>query len=156
MTDSAGNTDQRMATDLANRLVWLSSQLQRWSSQRTPSTNPYHLNFSQVSALYLVRYGISTPGSLAKIMMVTPRAATALVDVLEQHHLLVRQADPHDRRLVRLEITPAGEALSRDVENQALRPLVDVIGGLEDSDQTALEHSLRTLQTIFGKLQIPS
>ena len=141
------------ATELANRLVWFGSQLQRWGAARTPSQNDAHITFSQVSLLYLVRYGVSTPGAVAKVMMITPRAVTSHVDALEAKQLLTRGNDPRDRRLVRLSLTERGEQVSREIENTALQPLVEQLDSLSADDKASMRRSVGILAEMFPLLR---
>lgn len=145
--------DTVSATELANRLVWYGSQLQRWGAARTPRHNEYEISFSQVSLLYLVRYGITTPGAIAKIMMITPRAVTTHVDVLVDKGLLTRHADAQDRRLVRLSVTTTGDRLSREIEQTSLLPLVEIIEHLPCSDQAILKQATKLLADITATLR---
>jgi DNA-binding MarR family transcriptional regulator len=53
--------------------------------------------------------GISVK-ELAKKSTVTPGAITQFVDILITKGMVTREADPNDRRIVRLKITPAAES----------------------------------------------
>jgi DNA-binding MarR family transcriptional regulator len=52
-----------------------------------------------------------TPGSLATSMMMTTGGMTGRLDRLERAGLLTREPDPHDRRGLRVSLTPAGRRL---------------------------------------------
>jgi DNA-binding MarR family transcriptional regulator len=49
-------------------------------------------------------------------LLVTGGAVTQMLDALEQHELIRRSANPHDRRSILIEITPAGRRLRQEFE----------------------------------------
>ncbi|WP_186419386.1 MarR family transcriptional regulator [Bosea sp. CS1GBMeth4] len=57
------------------------------------------------------RGGSLTPSELAQDMMLSTSAMTNRLDRLEKRGLILRQADPQDRRSLRIVLTPAGFAL---------------------------------------------
>jgi DNA-binding MarR family transcriptional regulator len=57
------------------------------------------------------RGGSLTPSELAKDMMLSTSAMTNRLDRLEKRGLIARQADPQDRRSLRIVLTPEGFAL---------------------------------------------
>jgi DNA-binding MarR family transcriptional regulator len=62
-----------------------------------------------------------TPGAIAAAVTVTTPAITKLATRLAGAGLLERRPDPHDNRLVRLWLTPAGRALQRPIEAERER-----------------------------------
>ena len=57
-----------------------------------------------------------TPGEIAAAVNVTTPAVTKLATRMAESGLLERRPDPHDNRLVRLWLTPAGRALQAPIE----------------------------------------
>ena len=57
---------------------------------------------------------------LGRLMHCDPSFITSIADTLEKHGLAVREADPGDRRVKRLVLTPAGEDLKRRIEDELL------------------------------------
>jgi DNA-binding MarR family transcriptional regulator len=57
---------------------------------------------------------------LGRRMHCDPSFITGIADTLEQHGLAVREADPGDRRVKRLVLTPAGAELKSRLENEIL------------------------------------
>lgn len=51
-------------------------------------------------------------------MRCDPSFITGIADTLERHGLAIRESDPGDRRVKRLVLTPAGEKLKRQMEQQ--------------------------------------
>lgn len=65
--------------------------------------------FAVIVALFALDPAASTPADLAFHAGTTRSAMTALLDNLEARGLLARQRDTHDRRLVYVQLTPAGQ-----------------------------------------------
>jgi DNA-binding MarR family transcriptional regulator len=53
-------------------------------------------------------------------MKCDPSFITSIADTLEKHGLAAREADPGDRRVKRLVLTPAGADLKRRIEDELL------------------------------------
>jgi DNA-binding MarR family transcriptional regulator len=70
----------------------------------------------------------SRMGSLAKDMLVLPSTLTAVADSLEAEGLLVRHADPSDRRASLLSLTPKGVEIRLMLIEKAATFFADVTG----------------------------
>lgn len=83
---------------------------------------------AQGRLLYLVdRYGLSHPAELARECNVDPTAITRLIDRLVRNGFLTRARCVLDRRMIRLVLTPQGQAVAdqmpaifTDVHNEVL------------------------------------
>jgi DNA-binding MarR family transcriptional regulator len=83
---------------------------------------------AQGRLLYLVdRYGLSHAGEIARECNVDPTAVTRLIDRLVRNGLLTRARCVFDRRMIRLVLTPQGQAVAEqmpaiftDVYNEVL------------------------------------
>lgn len=72
------------------------------------------LTFSQWVVLMAVRDGIATRcAELARMMEHDAGATTRLIDQMERRDLIRRRRSTKDRRVVNLEITPAGKAIAK-------------------------------------------
>ncbi|HSZ73772.1 MAG TPA: MarR family transcriptional regulator [Rhizomicrobium sp.] len=72
--------------------------------------------FTQWVVLMAVRDGIATTcGEIARHMDHDTGAITRLVDQMERRDLITRRRSTEDRRVVNLEITPAGKALAKSL-----------------------------------------
>lgn len=70
--------------------------------------------FSQWVVLMAVRDGVATScAELARVMEHNAGATTRLIDQMEQRELIRRRRSTTDRRVVNLEITPAGKAIAK-------------------------------------------
>jgi DNA-binding MarR family transcriptional regulator len=83
--------------------------------------------------------------TLADELRLTPRHMTALVDALEQEHLVARRQHPTDRRATVVELTSSG----CEAANAVLAPSMNAIAGLFD-ELTAEE--MVELEALVGKL----
>jgi DNA-binding MarR family transcriptional regulator len=72
------------------------------------------LSGRQAHALYIVHQRPTTMGELARVLRVTPAAATAIADGLVALHMAERVGDASDRRIVRLAASERGAAVIRD------------------------------------------
>jgi MarR family transcriptional regulator, organic hydroperoxide resistance regulator len=57
---------------------------------------------------------------LGRLMHCDPSFITSIADTMEKHGLAAREADPGDRRVKRLVLTPAGVDLKRRIEDELL------------------------------------
>jgi DNA-binding MarR family transcriptional regulator len=89
----------------------------------------------QMGALrHLVKHGPLTMNELAARMEISPSSATQLVDRLVHHGLAVRNPDPDDRRVLRVDVSgPAKEAV-RDFEKSTSRRLESLVAPLTDDE----------------------
>lgn len=86
------------------------------------------LSLQQYQLLSMVRGGGERSARLADKLAVRKPTLTAAADGLVAAGFLEREADPGDRRVVRVRITAAGEAAVREAEEQlaaALAPLFE-------------------------------
>jgi DNA-binding MarR family transcriptional regulator len=73
-------------------------------------------------------------------------ATTRLVDTLEERGWIVRTRNDEDRRVVRLTLTPAGEAIAADVRNTVIRLWNEWLADWPDSDVDQAIHLLQRLR----------
>ena len=77
---------------------------------------PFDLTFAALRGAHvaqLLRRGALPMTKIADRLMVHPTGVTKLVDRLEQDELVVREANPADRRGVLVRITPEGRRLAK-------------------------------------------
>jgi DNA-binding MarR family transcriptional regulator len=92
--------------------------------------------------------GQTTQLALGQALGLDKTTMTSLLDRLEQEGLVVRQADPHDRRARIPEATNAGRTLQTKVANALARVEKDLLGGFSAAEQYSLRsmlcHIIRT------------
>jgi DNA-binding MarR family transcriptional regulator len=88
-----------------------------------------------------------SPTQLFKGLMLSSAGMTSRLDRLESRDLVVRRADPADRRGILVELTPKGKELveAAVVANTARER--EILAGLSDEDVESLASLLRTLLT---------
>jgi DNA-binding MarR family transcriptional regulator len=136
---------------LARTLVWNGAQLSRWGAVRTMQA-PLALTLTQISVLYLARHGITTPGAIARQLLVTAKAITYAVDRLEELALITREADRHDRRRTQLVLTDRGLATSLEIEADTLMPLQRLLETLSAGDIATLRRAANLTQSLLAAL----
>jgi DNA-binding MarR family transcriptional regulator len=87
----------------------------------------------------------TTTGEAARFIGIDPGAVSRLVDRLAAKKLITRSADPQSRRSLRLELTPAGQALVPVLIGIADQNDTAYFGGLPPTEQTELVRLLRQL-----------
>jgi DNA-binding MarR family transcriptional regulator len=91
-----------------------------------------------------------TAGGLLKSAMVTSGAITNRLDKLEGKGLVERCADPDDRRVVRVRLTPAGRELIDRVVAVHIANEERMLSVLSPADREVLDGALRRLLIALG------
>lgn len=117
------------------------------------------LSFKQWAAANVIRNGTGvTPSELARELGVTSGSVTRLVDELEGRGLIQRRRSDHDRRVIRLSITPLGDeavAASRGVVADVWRQILSAIDEPERCHlATALATLVRAAETLHIEMEI--
>lgn len=86
-----------------------------------------------------------TPTALSRASMLTTGAMTNRLDRLEQAGLVRREADPDDRRGVRVCLTPAGISAVDAALETRMAEAREAVADLSPTARQALERHLRTL-----------
>jgi DNA-binding MarR family transcriptional regulator len=102
---------------------------------------------------YLFHRGPSQMSDLAEFLQTSRPAATGIIDRLVAQGLVKRQKDMHDRRVVRIELSPQGSSIAQDILKQRHRALVHVFGKISPSDRTQYLHILEQVVTILNETQ---
>lgn len=82
---------------------------------------------------------------LAERLHIAPRSATEVVDALEGRGLVIREADPTDRRATTVSLTPAGQHLLVVVERARGATSAEFFSRVPVADRRELERILRGL-----------
>lgn len=99
-----------------------------------------------ILGLLKVAGGTLRPSTIARWLRMTRGTVTGLLDSLEKRGFVRRLDDPDDRRMLRIELTDAAEAMLRD-----LLPAVFAADRAIMADLDAAE--LRELVRLLGKVQ---
>jgi DNA-binding MarR family transcriptional regulator len=102
-------------TQTAPRVTYLVKRLElavRGEIERL--MRPLGLTTHQYTALsVLARHPGLSSAQLARRSFISPQAANEIVAMMERKGLVVREADPRNRRILRMSLTDAGEAVLR-------------------------------------------
>ncbi len=138
--------------DRSLRLLGLLPQtLTRVGVHRTPTGAELGLTNLQMGVLgALLHHDGCTMSQLAEDQMVVPSGATRIIDSLVRAGLVERQAEPQDRRVVRLRITPRGREIVAKIHREAFEVLGTILARMDEPDQEAL---LRGLESFIRAVQ---
>lgn len=107
---------------------------------------PHGLKARSYSVLALAADEVRpTQRELAEFLHLDPSQVVALIDGLEQRHLVERHADPADRRANVLVATEAGRALFARAQDAVRAVGLDSLASMTPRDHERLAHLLRLL-----------
>lgn len=93
----------------------------------------------------------NTPQAVAEYLGLTKGTVSQSLILLEDKGYLRRVADMHDRRIVRLEPTPAGDDLVREMQRRGAGGFAVAARDLPDGLLAGLTQLLRRLQQLEGR-----
>jgi DNA-binding MarR family transcriptional regulator len=142
------------ADRLAGELTDLNGGLRRVVRRRLRQDAPEpRLRDTQVE---LLRAVAENPGigvaSAARLLHLVDNSVSTLVNQLVRAGLLRREADPYDRRAVRLEVTPAAELRMALWRDRRARLVGSALARLDEADQEAIEKALPALRRLVTRL----
>jgi DNA-binding MarR family transcriptional regulator len=139
--------------DPALRTLRLFPRLHRWAVA-TVQANQWGqgLSMRQLGVLTAVRDGVSSPGLLARRLLVTPAVITGLVDRLERQGYVRREAQADDRRRLRLVLTKSGRAVCESLQQALVRELAAQLGS-EPEQLRLLGVALEQLERAMTQLE---
>lgn len=104
---------------------------------------------SRLSALLILGDGDPVRiGELATRMAVATPSVSHIVDALDEQGLVVREHDPHDRRVCLVGISAAGRELLAELRTRTTGLLADQIRLLPEDQQAALVQALPVLEAL--------
>ncbi len=110
------------------------------------------LNYSQYLVLKLLaKYGVQTPGDLARWLDHNAGAMTRLLDRLEDKGYLRRQPHTEDRRALRIDLTEAGQAMWQTINKCSERIQATALHGLIETDRDKLFELLKRVRDTLEK-----
>jgi MarR family transcriptional regulator, transcriptional regulator for hemolysin len=97
-----------------------------------------------------------TQNELAAIVEVEPITIARLVDRLEARELVVRKADPRDRRVWRLHLTPAAAPILREIAKYRAEIHEVITAGMSPALQKAITDGLLQMKSNLATETRPS
>ncbi len=84
----------------------------------------------------------SSVGMIADGLRVSAAAAAKLIDRLVKKNLLTREEDPHDRRVLKIRLTPEGLKLLENVCSLEAEFFTSILKRMPSESLTGLEHGM--------------
>jgi DNA-binding MarR family transcriptional regulator len=132
--------------ELAARLRLVLNRLARRLRNQTPGD----LSPSLTSALVTIEQrGPITLGQLAASERVTPPSITRMVATLERLGLVRREADPGDRRVARVSLTPDGRRTVLRTRTRKTAYLAKRLHKLDESERAVVRAALPVLERLL-------
>ncbi|CAM3787649.1 MarR family winged helix-turn-helix transcriptional regulator [Smaragdicoccus niigatensis] len=133
-----------MSEESLPELFWSVARRLRAASLST--LEPFGLAPSHARALsVIVRRGPIRPSALSERLHVSPRAATDVLDALQEHGLIEREADPGDRRATIVRLTAEGERVGQAIHDARAAESERAFGALSAQDREQLRRILSVL-----------
>jgi DNA-binding MarR family transcriptional regulator len=118
-------------------------------SRRLRQQSVTDVTASQLSALsVLAKHGELSLGELAAVERIAPPSMTRIAARLEEQGLLERRVDAADRRVARVAMSPAGEALLEDNRTRRDAFLTARLQDLTPEERTVLARAVPLLERL--------
>jgi DNA-binding MarR family transcriptional regulator len=101
----------------------------------------------------LCRQGSLTISELASELKISKQQTTPLICRLINSGLVVRKADEHDRRIVRVEITEAGKSTFEELGAEVKLVFAAKLEVLSDTDLDELDQMIRRIREILDHVK---
>jgi MarR family transcriptional regulator, organic hydroperoxide resistance regulator len=130
--------------DLITKIIETQHQLSRdLVPHAIESWRKLDVPLAQLKSLFIIATNDHTNfRNLAQDLGVTPGNVTGVVDRLVEQGLVVRNPNPEDRRIIRLQATEKGRALLANLMETHVRHLVQVLEGMSEEDLRAFLQGL--------------
>lgn len=84
---------------------------------------------------FLFKQEEAAMSDIAHYLMITTAAATGTVDRLVKCGFVRRMADPSDRRVIKIRLTPAGTEVVRKIHGERRQMICDVFGQISEQER---------------------
>lgn len=91
---------------------------------------------------------------LARLVAVGTPAATAIVDKMVRQEIVSREVDPHDRRVVRVSLTPKGVALVEQLRRVHEKRLEEFLEKLEPKKRQELVAAFARIYELLNEIEV--
>jgi DNA-binding MarR family transcriptional regulator len=127
-------------------------------SQRPPAPSVWKslgLSHAQMGMLYMLRYHMqASPKQIAEFLGVSKSAVSQLLDPLVDKGLVSRQADPSDRRITRLSLTPKGLQLLKKMHRLKFAGIRSALNSLDTKELSQLAGLQAKLAGVVAKQKV--
>ena len=117
----------------------------------------FQLTGSQYTVLSLLstRDNLSS-ADLSRRFLVTPQSMNEMIMALERKELVSRQEDEENRRILRVKLTPHGQAVLRKCDKLVDNLEAELFGALDPSVLTGLRDTLNAIVTAYRNAAVPA
>ena len=134
--------EEQAREELAGRLAFVVGTITRRLRSHSTVLTP-----AALSALAsIARAGSIRPGDLARLEGTGAPGVTRLLTELEQRGYVVREADPDDRRSIRVRTTPEGDGAVLDARQARAEGVAALLEGCGEEDLAAMERAVGALE----------
>ena len=133
--------------DSIRDIIYLIRRLMQAGYLYTKELNKkYNVSAPQLNCLIaLSENGPLPPSQIAKHIMVKSSTVTGVIDRLEQKGLARRVRNSRDRRVITIELTEAGESLTRNAPPPIQQKIVDGLGRRSTEQREQIRRNLSLL-----------
>jgi DNA-binding MarR family transcriptional regulator len=121
---------------------------ERFKKNSSAVVKKWGLTFSQYNLLRVLdasKNGHNTMKNVNRIMLVSSANMTGIAKRLEKSGFIIRSSDPNDDRSKRLQITPEGKQVLRDIADRKERSLRKYLTKYSDEQKAELLEVLRKI-----------
>jgi DNA-binding MarR family transcriptional regulator len=145
MPDNAYKSDMSIDERVMMAIVRVAERFKKNSSA---VVKKWGLTFSQYNVLRVLdasENGQNTMRNVNRILLVSSANMTGIAKRLEKNGFIIRTSDPNDDRLKRLQITPEGTQVLRDISDRKERSLKRYLIKFSYEQKSALLETLRDI-----------
>lgn len=145
--------DNKLPSDHTKQIIFSIRRLIQASELYSKELNKkYQISAAQLNCiLTLYEYGPLPPSKIADHMMVKSSTVTGVVDRLENKGLAERMRNSPDRRVITIQLTPAGKKLAKNAPPPIQQKIID---GLKNTEKAKKEQIIRSLNLLTSMLDI--
>ncbi|MBV8641776.1 MAG: MarR family transcriptional regulator [Verrucomicrobia bacterium] len=134
------------------QLLRTGDELLALDEQVLASYGTRHGRFNLLMMLMKCAKGEATPAGLADKTGVTRATISGLLDGLERDGLIERCPDPEDRRLIRVNLTDAGQSFLDKIRPGYCRWFTSIVEPLDEDERQQLVFLLEKIRTRLSEL----
>jgi len=145
MSDTRYKSDMSIDERVMMAMVRIAERFKKNSSALVKT---WGLTFSQYNVLRVLdasENGQNTMRNVNRIMLVSSANMTGIAKRLEKKGFIIRTSDPNDDRIKRLQITPGGTRVVKDISDHKEQSLKRYLTRYSDEEKSALLETLRAI-----------
>jgi DNA-binding MarR family transcriptional regulator len=151
--DNLNTLEKIFPSDQTKQIIFSIRRLIQASELYSKELNKkYQISAAQLNCiLTLYEYGPLPPSKIAQHMMVKSSTVTGVVDRLENKGLAERLRNSPDRRMITIQLTPAGKKLAENAPPPIQQKIID---GLKQTEKAKKEEIVNALNMLTGMLDV--